>query len=642
MFEFFRRLFETDFIPRVFELRAPGLVTLHVLSDALIAVAYFVIPLGLLRLVQRRPDFSFHWIIGVFSLFTFSCGATHVLSIITLWVPVYRLEELLKVFTAIASVGTAAVLIRLVPQIANAASPAQWRRANQLLMNEIEERANVERKLKVISERLKVALRFAKMAVWDWQIENRTIIWHGSVEEVFGVSVDRLSTFSALREMIHPEDRGLIEQRVSEVIADGRKFGVEFRVICPDGNTRWLAGEGGVMLDEQGRPFRMAGVSFDISDRKLAEQRLEISELHFRELAEAMPQIIWTTNALGELNYFNNIWYEYTGLPAGTTEVSGWQLVVHPDDLEASVEATDLGFASGNEFQLEARVRRASDGMYRWHRVRGVPFHDDRGGLLRWFGTTSDIHTEKEENARLEREVLSRTSALQQSFCQLQLQEEQLRRSLAEKETLLREVHHRVKNNLQVISSLLRMQASVLADHQAREALKESQRRVRSMALIHERLYGSHQMDQIDFAEYARALVSDLINSYAGATGHVTSQFRTSCVLLKIDQAIPCGLILNELVTNSLKYAYPSGKPGQIYIHLEEMESDKVRMTVSDSGVGLPEGFDWKNSKSMGLPIVEILAKQIGGDLTVRSQPGTTFTLDFPRAIKEIAVAEVA
>ena len=209
--------------------------------------------------------------------------------------------------------------------------------------------------------------------------------------------------------------------------------------------------------------------------------------------------------------------------------------------------------------------------------------------------------------------------------------EDELRRSLHEKETLLKEVHHRVKNNLQVISSLLRMQSDLLKDSEASAALKESEQRVVSMALIHERLYGSRHMDRIDFAEYTHTLVGDLFYSYTGSADHVTGRLNITPVLLDVDQAIPCGLILNELVTNALKYAYPPGKSGEVVIDLGETPAGLVTLSVSDQGVGLPAGFDWQNSESMGLPIVDLLAKQIGGKLSVSSGRCTAFTVEFAK-----------
>jgi len=637
MIEFFRRLLETDFMPHVVCLRIPALVALHAVSDGLIAIAYFIIPLGLFQLVRRRRDLSFNWMILLFGIFILSCGATHILEIVTLWVPVYRFEGLIKSITAIASVGTAILLIRLVPEIARIPSPAQWVASNELLTKEMTDKTDALEDLNVIKEHLAVALDFAEVAAWTWRVKEETVSWSGPVQDVFGVDATQLSSYAAFRELIHPGDRSLVDERLSGSINGTQRYSAEFRIVRPDGSVCWVAGRGGARLDKDGTVSRMAGVNFDISDKKLAEERLETSERHFRELAEAMPQIVWRAGPSGAVDYYNRAWYEYTGLAVGGLDASGWMSIVHPDELKSSIDATVQGFASGAEFQVVARIKRASDGMYRWHAARATPVKDDLGNLQHWFGNTTDIHEQKEKNQLLEEEVLQRTSALQQSFEQLQAKETQLRRSLAEKEILLKEVHHRVKNNLQVISSLLRMQGTAMSDLKARNALQESQRRVLSMALVHERLYGSQEMTQIDFAEYAKQLVNELFETYQDGRVGLSNQFDGTLVLLDVGQAIPCGLILNELVTNALKYAYPEGRSGEIVIKLEENGLGRVKLIVSDQGVGLPEGLDWKTSKTMGLPIVEVLAKQIGGTLSVQSRPGTTFTLDFQTQLRKAA-----
>jgi two-component sensor histidine kinase len=218
-----------------------------------------------------------------------------------------------------------------------------------------------------------------------------------------------------------------------------------------------------------------------------------------------------------------------------------------------------------------------------------------------------------------------------QSITRYAVLNEQLRRSLAEKETLLKEVHHRVKNNLQVISSLLNMQRSAITDPVAGAALEDSQRRVLAMSLIHEQLYGNEYLEAIDFEEYAKRLVGDLLYSFGERAEGVISRFETSHLMLDVGQAIPCGLILSELITNVLKYAYPDGKGGNVLIELSETPHRMVTLSVSDEGAGLPASYDPANPKSMGLEMVSILTDQLGGKLTFRSSPGARFDIVFPR-----------
>ena len=207
--------------------------------------------------------------------------------------------------------------------------------------------------------------------------------------------------------------------------------------------------------------------------------------------------------------------------------------------------------------------------------------------------------------------------------------DEALAAALAAKEVLLREVHHRVKNNLQIIASLLNMQADSLPDS-FRAAIDESQLRVRSMALLHEQLYTGERLDQLDFGGYISTLTHDLFATYSARSGEVRLALQVEPVALDIDRAVPCGLILNELVTNSLKHAFPAGRPGEIRVELSSREGAIV-LRVLDDGVGLPPGFNCRSSRSLGLRIVHILAAQLNGRLTCRSEAGVTgFTLAFP------------
>ena len=204
--------------------------------------------------------------------------------------------------------------------------------------------------------------------------------------------------------------------------------------------------------------------------------------------------------------------------------------------------------------------------------------------------------------------------------------------ALASRDVLLKEVHHRVKNNLQIISSLLAMQAESLDHPSAAKALQESQERVQSMALIHDRLNREDKPDQLDFSEYVKDLARNLFYSYGVDAEVIQLRFELDLVWLTLAQAIPCGLILNEVLTNAFKYAFPGGRPGNIVVALH-CGDDIVRLSVSDDGIGLSPGLDPGKSQSLGLRIVDILGRQLDG--TVEYGPGATagtvFSLLFPR-----------
>ncbi|WP_148266666.1 histidine kinase dimerization/phosphoacceptor domain -containing protein [Methanocella arvoryzae] len=214
--------------------------------------------------------------------------------------------------------------------------------------------------------------------------------------------------------------------------------------------------------------------------------------------------------------------------------------------------------------------------------------------------------------------------------------DEKIKASLREKEVLLKEIHHRVKNNLQIISSLLNLQSGYIKDKQSLGMFKESQNRVRSMALIHEKLYQSKDIARIDFAEYIKNLTGNLIRSY-GTGAPVRLKINADSVSLGIDTAIPCGLIINEIVTNALKYAFPDNRVGEIRIELTQVEIDDndnghYRLVIADNGVGLPEGFDIRKTTSLGLQIVTTLTDQIKGHIEVKNGNGTEFIITFQDA----------
>lgn len=209
--------------------------------------------------------------------------------------------------------------------------------------------------------------------------------------------------------------------------------------------------------------------------------------------------------------------------------------------------------------------------------------------------------------------------------------EKEIVESLKEKEVLLKEIHHRVKNNLQVISSILNLQSSFVKDKQTLDILEESRNRIRSMAIIHENLYQTTNFSSINFSDYLTNLTSNLIASYQVNTGKVTLKEDLSKVDLVLDQAIPCGLLVNELITNSLKYAFPDGRSGEITINLTE-QKNRINLSIGDDGIGLPADFDILNSDTLGLQLVSTLVEQLDGEIEVDNTKGIKYLITFEKA----------
>lgn len=207
--------------------------------------------------------------------------------------------------------------------------------------------------------------------------------------------------------------------------------------------------------------------------------------------------------------------------------------------------------------------------------------------------------------------------------------EDAMKASLLEKEVLLKEIHHRVKNNLQVISSLLRLQAETAQNIETAALFLDSQERVRAMAMVHEFLYKSSDLARINFPAYVASLVRNLYRTFGLNSAETPPQLKVDDVRLSLDVAVPCGLLLTELVSNAVKYAYPNKKGGPIDIHFRGLPTGLFELTVADQGVGFPKNFDWTKSESLGLRLVRLLTEQLQGEIRMENHAGIKFVVTF-------------
>ena len=274
------------------------------------------------------------------------------------------------------------------------------------------------------------------------------------------------------------------------------------------------------------------------------------------------------------------------------------------DQLQKAFESIEAAAESGPQQEpVEYRLRR-KDGRYVWAVVEGTVIYRE-GKPYAIQGVVIDITKRKKA-------------------------EEKIKASLREKEVLLKEVHHRVKNNMQIISSLFSLQSAQTRDPQIINTLKECQNRIRSIALIHGRLYQYGDFAKVDFAEYVQNLASHLYSSYGINSNTIKLELIIKDIYLDLNTAIPCGLIINELVTNSMKHGFPDGRKGKIKIHIHSLNKGKYEMIISDNGIGLAEDIDFNETESLGLHLVNILAKdQLGGDIKLDRTQGTHFCIQF-------------
>lgn len=226
-------------------------------------------------------------------------------------------------------------------------------------------------------------------------------------------------------------------------------------------------------------------------------------------------------------------------------------------------------------------------------------------------------------------ELRKTNQLLRDEVTERKLAESRLQAALAEKTILLREVHHRVKNNLQIISSLINLQTMRFPDGSLKDAFKLMHNRVRSMAFIHDRLYRSENFSAVDMAEHFRDFIPQIANSFIDVSRHVRYVIDAKSLLLNIDKAVPCGLLINELITNAFKHAFPCRDCGEIRIILRREGADAV-IAVEDNGQGLPEDFNVESTDSLGMQLIKALTLQLKGRLTVSSNGGTSFQVNFP------------
>lgn len=333
------------------------------------------------------------------------------------------------------------------------------------------------------------------------------------------------------------------------------------------------------------------------------ELALRESEQRFRIMADSAPVLIWMSATDTFCHYVNQTWLNFTGRSLAQEVNNGWIEGIHPEDKEQCLETYLSNFHRRQEFTMEYRLRRA-DGEYRWVLATGVPRFNLDGNFVGYIGSCIDISDRKQA-------------------------EEQIQNSLLEKEILLKEIHHRVKNNLHVISNLLDLQSDYIDDRKVQELFADSQNRIHTMALIHEQLYQSKDLGEINFSEYIHTLMDNLFFSFSDRASIVKSIINVEPITLNIETAIPCGLLINELVTNSFKHAFPNNESGEVCIELHQDEQQKIHLTIRDNGIGIPADIDWQNSPSLGLKLVRILAKQLKAEIELDGSSGTLVNLTF-------------
>jgi len=331
------------------------------------------------------------------------------------------------------------------------------------------------------------------------------------------------------------------------------------------------------------------------------ENRLLETRERYKVLVDISPSGIWLTDKTGNVTYTSAKWNEITGFKSENAFGKGWIDGIHPDDKQRISKDWDTCITSKSDFQAEYCLANADgNSQWIWSIASTIKEKENEIG---WIGTITDITDRKTK--------------------------EKLKISLKEKETLLQEIHHRVKNNMNVVSGLLSLHKSSTQNEEVKQALQESQGRVYAMSAVHESLYNSKNLAEIELIPYLNKLTNSLVQTYSVNPRKVQLKIDGDNVKVNIDKASPLGLMINELISNAMKYAFPDERNGEIVV-TTRMQDDQLELSIKDNGVGMPDEIDWKNSSSLGLKLVRTLAEnQLDGSIDMESNNGTKFTIKF-------------
>ncbi|MCQ1534900.1 PAS domain S-box protein [Methanosarcina sp. KYL-1] len=485
------------------------------------------------------------------------------------------------------------------------------------VLNNITEKVLSRQKLERTREKFLHVAEQTGQLIFDIDAGTNRIEWAGAIEEITGFTPEELSEFylPALRDLIHPGERERVWSTLESSLKTGDKFYQEFWARKKDGSYIYVENSAILLKDEKGQVYRVLGVMKNITEKKQSREKLQKSEERYRFVTEQTGQMVYDCCVENDKIDCSGPFKEITGYGTEAFKEGGvdfWIEHVHPEDREMVWETHKKLLETGGIICEEYRFRK-KDGSYLYLEDHGIALKDEMGRICRILGVLKDI-TEK----KLSEEIIK--------------QAEEIRK---------KEIHHRIKNNLQVISSLLDLQAEKFSDSRVVEAFRESQSRVISMSMIHEELYRSRDMENLDFTAYVQKLAAELFRSYnLESTAINLLMDIEKDISLKMDTAIPMGIIINELVSNALKHAFPEGTEGEIRIKIHRLRShnpenpesngnSRLLLIISDNGSGFPENIDFENPNSLGLQLVNTLVEQIEGEIELKRKKGTEFRIAF-------------
>jgi PAS domain S-box-containing protein len=494
------------------------------------------------------------------------------------------------------------------------------------VVKDITEQKLASKSLQESEERYRTAAEQTGQLVFDFILETHEIEWAGAIREVTGYSPEEFKNIdeSLWIGHIHPKDRTETIKSLENFFRKKARIQAEFRFRKKDGKYIYVEIRGVWLKDDEGKVYRAIGVMKDITEWKCTLEKIEASEMKYRSLIQNFQGIAFQTDKNFIPIFMHGAVEEITGhTEEELMSRAKWKEIILPEDLPLLLKEEErIRDSPYNKYvKVDFRIIHR-DGKIRWlHEIYQKVLGKD-GKPKYYQGTIYDI-TERKETE----EFLANIKIARQ-----------------------REIHHRIKNNLQVISSLLDLQAEkfnsmeCVKNFEVLEAFRESQDRVISIALIHEELHEGEGTEKLNFSPYLKKLIDNLFQTYR--LGDAAISLKTELeenIFFDMDITVPLGLIVNELVSNSLKHAFPDGKNGEIRIRLSrnnesgclkeekgpEGKSTEFNLTVSDNGKGIPETVNFENPETLGLQLVSILVNQLEGEIELKRENGTEFSMRF-------------
>ena len=472
---------------------------------------------------------------------------------------------------------------------------------------DITERKKNEIKLLQREELLNNAQSISKTGSWSVEFKTQKIYWSKEMYAIYQIdpSLEGIELNNAFMALFSPQEKERLNLLVEDALKNGKSYSSESLHKFSDGTEKWIKGTGVPLMNENNEYYKIEGTAQDITESKLITLKTLYNE-SLLKVAQKMSKLgSWSFDLKTNEVYWSDELYNIFEFPnePNSDLFENYLSRFNEEDLDKFNTLLSRALSHAEAYSIEHLIT-LPDGQEKWIFGYGNPIINEAREVVKIEGFAQDITDHKKSK-------------------QIILD------NVKEKEILLKELHHRVKNNMQVISSMLSLQSNIIDHPMVNKVFQDSQLRIESMATVHDLLYQSKSLSDICFSDYINTLVLDLVNSYRGAENNITIDIQVSEINFNIQKAIPLGLFINEIITNSLKHAFYEKINGKISISLDENRLDNnILLKISDNGIGFDE--DEKISKdTLGLMLIENLANQLEGKLQrITSSEGTTYILN--------------